>query len=167
MISLTLSPRPKLKRIPLLAEHHDIFLTLISNSEGAQDIGKAVLKAKRIWWHVPFRWSRINDVDFPSLCKIVEDLSLALLDKKRVFVHCAAGIDRTGLVVLATFLSFSLDLFDALKLIEELRFATALRIEQKIVTAQLIADEVNLFREEQKGILAEAYSRRFKELYSS
>jgi protein-tyrosine phosphatase len=94
-------------------------------------------------------------------------LSLALLDKKRVFVHCAAGIDRTGLVALATFLSFSLDLFDALKLIEELRFATALRIEQKIVTAQLIADEVNLFREEQKGILAEAYSRRFKELYSS
>lgn len=164
MISLTLSPRPKIRRIKLLAPDHDIFITLISNKEGAQEIGKAVHDVNKEWWHVPFRWSKINESVFPSLWNLVEDLSLALLNKKRVFLHCAAGIDRTGLIALSTLLSFELDLFDAIKIIEQLRVQTAMTIEQKIQTAEIIADEVKWIREMEKGVLVEAYNRRFKEL---
>lgn len=167
MIPLKLSPRPKLKRIKFLAPDYDIFVTLLSNKEGAQDIGEAVRKINKEWWHFPFRWSKLKEDDFPHLWRLVENLSLALLNKKRVFLHCAAGVDRTGLIALATLLSFGLDLFDAIKVIEELRPVTSWTIEQKIQIAQFISDEVNWIRETEKGILAEAYSRRFKELYPS
>ena len=103
-LPITLSPRPKLREIPALAKDHDIFLTLLMDEENPRDIGQEVEKVGRLWWHCPFSVLARNQqkYDFNFLVFTVEKLCQAVIAKKRIFIHCDAGIDRTGTVTLAT-----------------------------------------------------------------
>ena len=103
-LPLTLSDRPKLRAISSLAKEHDIFVTLLMNSEKAKEIELEVKKTGRLWWHCPFSILPQNQgkFDFKLVVLTVEKLCQALIAKKRIFIHCDAGIDRTGTITLAT-----------------------------------------------------------------
>jgi hypothetical protein len=103
-LPLTLSSRPKLREIPALAKDHDIFLTLQMNEENPGDVGREVEKVGRLWWHCPFSVLAGNQkkYDFNLLIFTIEKLCQAVIAKQRIFIHCDAGIDRTGTVTLAT-----------------------------------------------------------------
>jgi protein tyrosine phosphatase len=87
-----------------LAKDHDIFLTLLMDDENPGDVGREVEKVGRLWWHCPFSVLARNQkkYDFNFLVFTVEKLCQALIAKKRIFIHCDAGIDRTGTVTLAS-----------------------------------------------------------------
>jgi hypothetical protein len=103
-LPLTLSSRPKLREISALARNHDIFLTLQMDDENPKDIGREVEKVGKLWWHCPFSVLARNQqkYDFNFLVFTVEKLCQELIAKKRIFIHCDSGIDRTGTVTLAT-----------------------------------------------------------------
>ena len=103
-LPLTLAPRPKLREIAAFAKDHDIFLTLQMDDENPGDVGREVEKAGRLWWHCPCSVLARNQqkYDFGFLVFTVEKLCQAVIAKKRIFIHCDAGIDRTGAVTLAT-----------------------------------------------------------------
>jgi protein tyrosine/serine phosphatase len=103
-LPLTLSSRPSLVDIRILAKDHDIFVTLLEDSEYPDEIGQAVKELGRQWWHCPISllMMRQSKHEFKLLLITIEEICQALIDKKRVFIHCEAGIDRTGTVALAT-----------------------------------------------------------------
>jgi len=103
-LPLTLAPRPKLREISVLAKDHDIFVTLQMGEENSKEIGEEVKRAGRLWWHCPFSVLARNQqkYDYKFLVFTVEKLCQELIAKQRIFIHCDAGIDRTGTVALAT-----------------------------------------------------------------
>jgi hypothetical protein len=74
------------------------------DEESSKDIGIEVKKAGKLWWHCPFSVLPRDQqkYDFKFLVFTVEKLCQAVIAKQRIFIHCDAGIDRTGTVSLAT-----------------------------------------------------------------
>lgn len=100
---LGIGHRPRLRALPLLSEAGvtDV-LTLLTQKEGAYDIKKAV-QAAGLQWH----WLPLPNGQPPSLEQDTEitKVLFPLLDRldaeATVFVHCSAGIHRTGMIVAA------------------------------------------------------------------
>lgn len=124
---LAIGHRPKIKIIKNLrslgATH---VLTLLSESEGAEDIGKEVQGAGIDWIWLPF-----HSADPPSedrLAGVIKafDVVRAALDKHaRIYVHCSAGIHRTGMITYAflRYIEFSAE--NAMTTLSKLRQVTA------------------------------------------
>lgn len=100
---LALTYRPGLGRVAETfgTDPNTVVVTLLSDKEGAQDIGAAVQKLGLYWRHLPIL-HLFNDVsnvqaDVAALRRGLADLSLYLeRPSSRVVFHCAAGIHRTG-----------------------------------------------------------------------
>ncbi len=95
MSNLTLGPRPKFKKIKDRSE--EVIFTLLKTNEDAAAIGAAVKKAGKMWtWH----GLSVRNHDFSPW----RDWENAVLDLEQcldvmdqtVYLHCAAGIHRTG-----------------------------------------------------------------------
>lgn len=100
---MTVGHRPKQRTIsdmPFLGVTHVV--TLLSGSEGAAAIGQAVRKAGVGWF-----WLPLPSADPPSAAhaqEIIdqfEEWQTALEAGGSVYVHCSAGIHRTGMITYA------------------------------------------------------------------
>jgi len=91
---LILGPRPKLKAIPMLGV--DCVFTLLMPAEQPLGIEIAVSKVGLAWlWHpLTIRASELSP--WEQWAEAVDSLELALTCGWRVYLHCAAGIHRTG-----------------------------------------------------------------------
>jgi protein-tyrosine phosphatase len=125
--ALALTHRPKLKSLAglgALGVTHVV--TLLSEREGAQQIGDAARAAGLTWI-----WAPLEGGDVPSAAKTVElravldQLAAAIGGGGRVVVHCSAGIHRTGMFGYALLRRLGLPANEARRVLAELRAVTA------------------------------------------
>src|SRR5262245_61820503 len=94
---LALGSRPKKKALADLGA--TAVLTLLSEREGAREIGEAVARAGLAWIWLPFENGRppahARDRDIKAA---LDEARTALGEGGRGLVHCSAGIHRTGMI---------------------------------------------------------------------
>ncbi len=95
MKNLTLGPRPRLKNIQKLTA--DVVFTLLKPEESdPKQIGSTTKGCHKTWaWH-PLSTLGHSASDWPHWLAAVEELEEHLGSGQRVYLHCAAGIHRTG-----------------------------------------------------------------------
>ena len=100
---LALWHRPKLRAIPYLANAGcDRIVTLLSEREGAPDIGAAVKKAGLTWSWVPLASGRPPEGHLDRTAREgVRAIVVRLEAGESVLLHCSAGIHRTGMFAYA------------------------------------------------------------------
>jgi len=92
---LTLGPRPKLKNIKNLP-HQVIFTLLNPEEDPREDIKRAVLNAGKAWVHAPLDARGQSTSDWEYWLDAAIALKKVLDAGATVYLHCAAGIHRTG-----------------------------------------------------------------------
>ncbi len=97
---LALGHRPKLKSIPGLHQQGTThILTLLSESEGAGVIGHAARKAEIAWLWLPLESAEPPGKERGAAVRqLYEEVRAVLGTGAKVFVHCSAGIHRTGMI---------------------------------------------------------------------
>jgi len=97
--ALALTHRPKLRDLPALrAAGASHVVTLLSASEQAEQLGKAVEEAGLAWVWVPMVGGGIPDEERTILlARELDSLRELIAGGARVVVHCSAGIHRTGM----------------------------------------------------------------------
>jgi protein-tyrosine phosphatase len=107
---LTVFHRPKLTLLASLQrEGCTHVLTLLSEHEQAKNLGLAVSKLGLQWI-----WSPLPNGDPPNntrsdaLGVLLKDLAKILADGGSLFIHCSAGIHRTGMIANALLRSLGL-----------------------------------------------------------
>lgn len=101
---LTLGPRPKLKNIKNLPQQ--VIFTLLNPEEHPEDIKQATLKAGKAWVHAPLDARGHSMSDWSNWLEAAIALKKVLDAGATVYLHCAAGIHRTGSL---TYLYYRLD----------------------------------------------------------
>jgi len=99
--SLAIGHRPKLKSLRTLAEEgFTHVVTLLSDREGAATIGRAAQAAGLGWIWIPLASAAPDDE--PDTLDAVRvafgEIEQALQSGGKVFLHCSAGIHRTGMI---------------------------------------------------------------------
>lgn len=97
---LSVGPRPKVKALATMREAGVTHLvTLLSEGEGARDLGAAAQAAGLAWQWLPLR---NGDPPAPTAEPAIAaalDTWVALLARgAALYIHCAAGIHRTGML---------------------------------------------------------------------
>lgn len=120
---LALWHRPRLRAIPYLRNAGcDRVATLLSEREGAAEIGSAVEAAGLAWIWIPLASGRRPEGRISRRAQLGLDQLTGCLDQgESVLMHCSAGMHRTGMMAYALLRLRGFDSGDALGLIEELR----------------------------------------------
>lgn len=97
---LAIGHRPKLKALASIhASGATHLLTLLSESEGAKQVGNAARKASIQWLWLPLKnGDPPDDERLAEIMLMYQTLAQILSTGGRVFVHCSAGIHRTGMI---------------------------------------------------------------------
>lgn len=123
---LSIGHRPKIKAIPTLGQHGAThLLTLLSEAEGAADIGAAVKKAGLNWLWFPMESADPPERGRAEVLTLYENVRAVLAGGGRVFVHCSAGIHRTGMMTYGLLRSLNLSQAQAMETLRLLREMTA------------------------------------------
>ena len=100
---LAIGHRPSAKLITdIQLQGGSHILTLLSETEGARDIESKVQKEGLIWL-----WFAMQSADPPTedrsheLKSLFADMAKALQGKASIYMHCSAGIHRTGMITYA------------------------------------------------------------------
>jgi len=105
-------------------------LTLISEKEGAQQIGKKVTSLGLNWIWLPLRNADppANNESFNKIADVILQMKDILLQGGSILIHCAAGIHRTGMIanILLRYLEYDRD--RAIQTLQECREVTGLEV---------------------------------------
>jgi protein-tyrosine phosphatase len=124
--ALTLSHRPKRKDVARLRERGITHVvTLLAEREGAKEIGEAVRNAGLTWIWCPLVNGQPPDARVTDTIRpVLADLARLLEDGAAIFIHCSAGIHRTGMFGYALLRHLGLDRAAARSKLTELRAVT-------------------------------------------
>jgi protein-tyrosine phosphatase len=126
---LSVGPRPSNK---LLADLRRLgvtdLVTLLSQTEGAEQIGEVAIAHGVAWHWMPLRGADLTQIDADSfkgkLTGLIETYR-ANTDPRRIHVHCSAGIHRTGMVAYGLLRLSGLASDQALAALKQIRPVTA------------------------------------------
>jgi protein-tyrosine phosphatase len=125
--ALALGPRPKKTAFKVLKqEGATAVLTLLTEHEGATALGE-LAKAEGLTWV----WLPLAGGDPPPVARDADiraaflEVRAALAAGGKVFVHCSAGIHRTGMMAFGLLRFLGLDAAQARLLLTHLRAVTA------------------------------------------
>ena len=103
----------------------DHILTLLSETEGAHEIKKGCFRVGVKWIWFPMASAQIpgneKTNDFKEL---FAEMAIILKNQAKLFLHCSAGIHRTGMVTYAFLRYVGLSAVDARNKLKELRIDT-------------------------------------------
>lgn len=120
---LALWHRLRFRMIPYLPRSGcDRVVTLLSEREGAREIGQAVEKAGLAWTWIPLPGGRPPEGrrDRDARAGLAE-IGLALDRGESILIHCSAGIHRTGMMSYALLRARGLNREATLQCIDQLR----------------------------------------------
>jgi len=119
--------RPKIKTLPVYKQRGvSHVITLLSIKEGALEIKKAVISNELEWL-----WLPLENAKTPAPDKTDEILDMflkwkALLhEKANLYLHCSAGIHRTGMIAYAFMRYLGFNAAEAITRLEKMRAITA------------------------------------------
>ena len=101
-------------------------LTLLSEEEGSGEMEKQAKREELCWlWFAMSSGSPPNEKRIPELKSLFADISAALENHASVYIHCSAGIHRTGMITYGFLRYIGLTPEEARKLLKELRNTTS------------------------------------------
>ncbi len=124
---LAIGHRPKIKTIQQMIKLGTTHVcTLLSESEGALDIGDEARRNGLVWVWLPLQSGNPPLQERkPEIVKTFLDMRQALNDRARIFIHCSAGIHRTGMITYAFLRYLQFASSDAIELLRQLRKETS------------------------------------------
>lgn len=123
---LAIGHRPKIKAIQSFQRHGVThILTLLSAAEGAAQIGATAKAAALDWIWFPLTSASPPQAErLPEVRLLYRNLREVLAAGGKVYVHCSAGIHRTGMISYGFLRSIKLSQTDAIAILHELRAET-------------------------------------------
>lgn len=155
-VKLRIGPRPKLSAIDhFVSEGVTDVLTLLQPHERPEPIGTAVTRNGLKWhWHPCSASLLSGESALPSrIIYIAARVWELVAEGSVLYLHCAAGLHRTGMVVYAMLRIAGLDQWDALDIIRELRPATADALEKDLERLDLIDEELESKPKDEDGFI--------------
>ncbi len=124
---IVIGHRPKIKSLKVMkslgATH---ILTLLSEKEGAKDIGKAANKQGLQWLWLPLSSAEPPAEDrLDEIAEMFRACVEALKKGAKIYLHCSAGIHRTGMIAYALFRYMGFDVHKSESLVSALRDVTS------------------------------------------
>ncbi|MEO6681196.1 MAG: hypothetical protein ABIN48_00080 [Ginsengibacter sp.] len=106
-----------------------IVVTLLHENEGALPIGKHIHDVNMEWIWFPFSASKPHSgEELIMVVDLFNKLSHGLDSGKKIYIHCSAGIHRTGMIAYGLLRFLGKDKPEALKLLESLRMVTSMQV---------------------------------------
>ncbi|RYY36154.1 MAG: hypothetical protein EOP46_07490 [Sphingobacteriaceae bacterium] len=101
-------------------------VTLLQENEGAHTIGKAAQQAGMTWLWLPFSASRPHSGNALVLVlEVFEQMQNILKNSGGIYIHCSAGIHRTGMITYGFLRHIGQSKSEALQTLMQLRVVTA------------------------------------------
>lgn len=124
---LALGHRPKKKSIPTFRDQGTThILTLLSEGEGALEIGKAVEQAGIAWLWFPLESATAPKADQDlAFLQLYLKLRDTLAGIGRIYIHCSAGIHRTGMIAFGLLRNVGFSVEQAKVALQSLRSETS------------------------------------------
>jgi protein-tyrosine phosphatase len=135
--ALALGPRPGKRTLPALLAATDV-LTLLCEKEGANQVRAQVEQMGLRWWNLPLP----NGQPFApqkdeSVAAVLGQLAQRLAEGGRLYIHCAAGLHRTGMIAACLLYALGLDDAEVAAALEALRPLTAKEVgEERLAVAR-------------------------------
>ena len=129
---ITCHGKPKKNDIAYLKKEYniDVIITILSDKEGAEDIHRYTEEEGNIKWiHLPIKGANMTCLKKEDTIKMILDCLLNLYEemqnKKRIiFIHCAAGLHRTGIILYTIIRMTGETKEKALDIIKDIRMET-------------------------------------------
>jgi hypothetical protein len=101
-------------------------LTLLHENEGAAAIGKQTETVNIAWIWFPFSASRPHEGEaIAEVYSLYNQLSNLLMDGSKIYIHCSAGIHRTGMITYGFLRFLGKSSIEAFEMLKSLRAVTA------------------------------------------
>ncbi|MBD3616910.1 MAG: dual specificity protein phosphatase family protein [Gracilimonas sp.] len=124
--SMAIGHRPSKKLITdIRLQGGTHIFTLLSESEGAKSIQKETLKEDMQWlWFGMSSAAPPREERMPELLSVFSAMEEALNNEARIYIHCSAGIHRTGMISYGFLRYLGLPAAEAINKLNELRPTT-------------------------------------------
>jgi protein-tyrosine phosphatase len=134
---IAVGPRPGRRTYADLAAASDV-VTLLSVEEGASQIAAQVERMGLRWWHLPLPGAApLGSEADPPVEAMLGELRARLAVGARVYLHCSAGIHRTGMIAACLLHSLGLDSNEVLAALEAMRPVTRLGVgDERLAVAR-------------------------------
>jgi hypothetical protein len=125
--ALAIGHRPQLRKLRALKEAGVTHVvTVLSSSENPQPIGEAAERSGLAWLWVELGSTKsLPGARRPDLIEAVTNMAAILGDGGRIYLHCSAGIHRTGMLAAALLFRVGLDEGQTRATLATLRAVTA------------------------------------------
>ncbi|HLF46705.1 MAG TPA: dual specificity protein phosphatase family protein [Chitinophagaceae bacterium] len=124
----------KLSAHSLMNDKTDSVLTILSEKEGAILIGEKCKSMNIDWLWLPLPDGNIPPDSFKKdIIAIYEKVREKLYKGEKIYVHCSAGIHRTGMITHAFLMFLGYDSQKSFGILSELRPITAKSVLKKLL----------------------------------
>lgn len=119
-------PGGKISFSGLKNEGTTALLTLLHENEGAATIGKHTETVNIAWIWFPFSASSPHKGEaIAEVYNLYNRLSDLIIDGAKIYIHCSAGIHRTGMITYGFLRFLGKNSFEAFEMLKSLRAVTA------------------------------------------
>ncbi len=109
-----------------------VILTLLQEHEGAPGIGGQVIKEGMQWIWFPFSASNPHGSEKASMVvELFQQLQALLEAGNQIYIHCSAGIHRTGMISYGLLRYLGNNALEARAILKELRNVTASQVGEE------------------------------------